>query len=261
MEGTNNEEETYIALRESGFSPEYVHVKQLENGTRKIKEFSLIFIPGGFSAGDYVRAGAIFSARLRKSSIGDFEEFSDLGKPIIGACNGFQVLAEMGMLPDADGKKSVDMTVSINESARFECRYIYLKVDANNPLMAGFQGRDIPWVAPVAHSEGRVIFSSDSLYEKMKKNGQVIFTYVDPEGKPGEYPWNPNGSRFSIAGISNRKGNVIGLMPHPERIYFPKLGIPAPGGDTFGNIFFRSLYEYTISSTEMSVSGVRSRVS
>ncbi len=251
MEGTNNEEETYVALKESGFSPEYVHVKQLEDRTRSLKEFSLIFIPGGFSAGDYVRAGAIFSARLKKASITDFEEFSDRGKPIIGACNGFQILAEMGLLPDVDGRRKVEMTVTTNESARFECRYIYLRVSGGNPLLSEFNGREGPWVAPVAHSEGRVIFSNDSFYDVIARNRQIQFTYVDPQGKDAGYPWNPNGSRHSIAGISNKKGNVIGLMPHPERIYFEKLGIPSPGGETFGHVFFRSLYAYTVSSPDL----------
>ncbi|MFG1519034.1 MAG: phosphoribosylformylglycinamidine synthase subunit PurQ [Thermoplasmataceae archaeon] len=246
MEGTNCEEESFFSLRYSGFDPEYVHVKELESGKRKLNDFSLIFIPGGFSAGDYVRAGAIFGSRLLSSRGEEMMEYIESERPVIGICNGFQVLTEMGILPDTEGNKEREVALTVNKSGRFECRYTYVRIKSKNVIMKEFSKQDARWLVPVAHSEGRVMFRNKDEYEKLERENQIPFVYSAPDGSESEYPWNPNGSFMGIAGLSNKKGNVIGLMPHPERIYFDNIQTEKFGNkpQTFGKMFFDQLYRY-----------------
>lgn len=216
MEGTNCEEETYIALMESGFTPEYVHLNHLRKGKAKLDDYELIFIPGGFSAGDYVRAGAIFAARLKATVWKDLVKFVEEGKFIIGVCNGFQVLIELGLLPATDGiSEAPEAALMPNDSGHFECRWVYLKNHSSKIFT------DVPEMItlPVAHAEGK-FYAPESVIEKIEAQKQVIFRYTSPYGST-EYPWNPNGSVNDIAAIMNPYGNVIGMMPHPERAYFP----------------------------------------
>lgn len=246
MEGTNNEAEVYRAFEETQILPEYVHIKELEKKQRSLEEFQALFIPGGFSAGDYIRAGILFAARLMESSRAEIEKFVDEKKPVIGTCNGFQVLAESGLLPDIDGKMSRDMVLSVNRSGRFECRTVYIKFSGNNHIMSSTLKKGQVLQVPVAHKEGQVIFRNRKVLEKLHENGQAIFTYVDEEGRKGEYPWNPNGSVDGIAGICNPEGNVIGLMPHPERAFNPynMSGREREGKTSTGRLFFKAIYNY-----------------
>ncbi|MGC8505951.1 MAG: phosphoribosylformylglycinamidine synthase subunit PurQ [Thermoplasmata archaeon] len=246
MEGTNCEEESFFSLKYSGFDPEYVHVKEIESGKRKLDDFSLIFIPGGFSGGDYIRAGAIFGARLLSSRGKELMDYIESERPVIGVCNGFQVLTEMGILPDSEGNTEREVALTVNKSGRFECRYTYIRIKSKNVIMKQFSRQDSTWLVPVAHSEGRVMFHDTDGYNKLEMNNQIPFVYSAPDGSSSEYPWNPNGSFMGIAGISNRKGNVIGLMPHPERIYFDngQTGRFGNKPQTFGKLFFDQLYKY-----------------
>ncbi|WP_393970772.1 phosphoribosylformylglycinamidine synthase subunit PurQ [Oxyplasma meridianum] len=247
MEGTNCEEEAYHAFQDSGFKPTYIHINELKNKRESLEHFSTIFLPGGFSAGDYIRAGSIFSARLSEYSRKDLERFVDEGKPIIGVCNGFQILAELGFIPDLDGKMERKVGLAPNSSNRFECRMSYVKMTGKTPMLKEIK-HDLPYMVPVAHAEGRIVTARDQNFlEKLDESGQIIFRYSNPDGTDALYPWNPNGSEGSIAGLSNFHGNVIGLMPHPERIYnfFGKL----PSGinkDVLGKNFFDSLYNYIL---------------
>ena len=243
MEGTNNEEEAFYSLKRSGFDSEYVHISEI--GKKRFENYDLLFIPGGFSAGDYIRAGSIFAARLMPH-MHDLEKFIDSGKILIGVCNGFQVLSELGLLPDSDGKKNRSMVLAVNNSNRFECRYTYVRYTSRNKIFRKYFSDRI-FQVPVAHMEGKVMFDSDKTLDSVLDNGQMLFQYTNEKGTDSSYPWNPNGSIMDIAALSNRSGNVIGLMPHPERVYY-SYQLMHDGNvyeDGTGKLFFDSLYQYT----------------
>ena len=246
IEGTNCEEESYIAFKEMGQEVEYVHLNLLKRGKKEIEEYDVLFIPGGFSAGDYVRAGAIFAARLKAIAMKAIKRFVDEGKTIMGVCNGFQVLIELGLLPGTEGiSDEPEAALMINDSNRFECRWTYLKKE-NESLFT----KNVPEriTLPVAHAEGKFI-TSERIMEEMKENGQIIFKYIKPDGSKAKYPWNPNGSLEDIAAITNAQGNVLGIMPHPERAFFSWqhpdwMRVKREHGD--GWYIFRSLVERKI---------------
>ena len=232
IEGTNCEQESLDAFKRLGANPEFVHLKQLLNidcnkdEERKISQFHCLMIPGGFSAGDYIRAGAIFAARIKSKLNKELIEFVKQEYPILCVCNGFQVLIELGLLPGIDNIISLfpDACLNINDSNRFECRPTFLKHENNGKCLftSKIPKNDIRLI-PSAHAEGKLLFPLDKqekYLKKLEKNDQIVFRYVDPDGNYAGYPWNPNGSISNIAGICNNIGNVFGLMPHPERSYY-----------------------------------------
>ena len=243
MEGTNNEDEAFHALKRSGARPEFVHIKELERGITSLRDYHIVFIPGGFSAGDYVRAGAIMAFRLKHAALEDLIFLDEERRPIIGVCNGFQVLTEMKLLPTSyDMKGGIALTV--NMSNRFESRTTFVRYSGRNPIFGDTFSTRKSWEVPVAHLEGRIVYSSTSLRDEVLGSGQVVFRYTDPLGNEAGYPWNPNGSEGNVAAISNEGGNIIGLMPHPERIYF---GFEAEKSDVdrpTGKAFFDALVNY-----------------
>jgi phosphoribosylformylglycinamidine synthase I len=225
MEGTNCEDEMADAFQMVGASSEKVHLKQLIGQApagmkRDLSDYDILALPGGFSAGDYVRAGAIFAARM-KSAIGpQLKKFVEGGKPVLGICNGFQILVELGLLPALEETMSSEPTAALytNDSGRFECRPTVLRNDNNGKCI--FTSR-IPQkktlMIPSAHAEGKLMSMDPRFIEKLIDNDQIVFRYVKDDGSKAEYPWNPNGSESDIAGICNPSGNVMGMMPHPER--------------------------------------------
>ena len=230
IEGTNCEEESYQAFARLGAQPELVHLKQLlgrdvrDAEKRDLFDYQILMVPGGFSSGDYVRAGAIWAARMRKLE-GPLTEFIREGRAVLGVCNGFQVLIELGLLPAFDGimSQQAQAVLTTNDSSRFECRPTLLKHEnKNNCIFTNklYKGQTI--LCPAAHAEGKLLFpedEADSFYARLEENDQIVFKYVDPEGNYASYPWNPNGSPHNIAGICNPEGNVMGMMPHPERVF------------------------------------------
>ena len=232
IEGTNCEYETCLAFRRLGAKSDMIHLKQLSK-KRNLFDYHCLIIPGGFSAGDYIRAGAIFAARIKSSLWNQLKDFVDLGFPVGGICNGFQVLVELGLLPGS-GMRAALCT---NDSGRFECRPTLLKHENRGKCIFT---RLIPeekiLLVPCAHAEGKFIFPAGKEEEYLKKlinNDQIVFRYVDSDGNYASYPWNPNGSFYNIAGICNSKGNVFGVMPHPERVFY---------GD--GRVIFESVLSY-----------------
>ena len=162
-----------------------------------------VVIPGGFSYGDYLRAGAIAGFSPIVSSI---REFAERGGPILGICNGFQILTEMGLLPGA---------LTRNAHLRFECRDIHLRVESNGPFTDMDEGTVLR--LPIAHADGRYHITEAGLAD-LDAHGQVAFRYCTQHGDPpGATDANPNGSVSDIAGVYNRQKNVLGMMPHPER--------------------------------------------
>lgn len=230
IEGTNCDEELATALRALGARPEIVHLKQLERDRvlpserRRLMDYALAFVPGGFSAGDYVRAGAIFAARIRASIGPDLEAFIEDGRLLGGICNGFQILTELGLLPGVRGGRlgSPAAALMTNDSNRFECRPTFISWQGGTfpPLARWPKGERL--YVPSAHAEGKLIlpFPAEEKLRTLEENGQVLFRWVAPDGGPAHYPWNPNGSIGDVAGLSNPEGNVFGLMPHPERSFF-----------------------------------------
>ncbi len=232
IEGTNCEQESLDAFKRLGSKPEFVHLKQLlhmdsnKDEIRDIFDFQCLMIPGGFSAGDYIRAGAIFAARIKSKLNEKLNNFVKEEYPIIGICNGFQVLTELGLLPGLDNKTSStpQACLNINDSDKFECRPTLLKHENNGKCIftTKIKKYDIRLI-PSAHAEGKLLFpldKQDYYLNKLEENDQIVFRYVDDNGDYAGYPWNPNGSVSNIAGICNNAGNVFGMMPHPERSFF-----------------------------------------
>ncbi len=246
MEGTNNEEEAYLSLSHAGALSEIVHIKKFENGLKKIQDYDILFFPGGFSAGDYVRAGAIMASRLKASIMGDLEDFIEEGKLIMGSCNGFQVIIELGLIPNIGESFKREAALAPNLSNRFEARTVYLKVNNNkSPFLRKFERGNILKL-PIAHAEGRFIVENNKILEEIRKNEMIALTYVNPEGIESGYPWNPNGSVLNIAGIHSKNGNIFGLMPHPERAFTGYTQSDWTRGEIkdYGKIIFESAIEY-----------------
>ncbi len=261
IEGTNCEQESYEAFKRLGTNPEMVHLKQLlhidcnTSEKRDVFDYQCIMIPGGFSAGDYIRAGAIFAARIKSKLQKNIKEFVNQGYPVLGVCNGFQILIELGLLP---GIKSLTGPVSksclnINDSNRFECRPTLLKHEnGGNCIFTSNIKKGEIRVIPSAHAEGKLIFplvNQDLYLKRLEEDDQIVFRYVDFRGDEKNYPWNPNGSISNIAGICNCEGNVFGMMPHPERAFFryqhsdwTRQGLNDIVGD--GRVIFESVIDY-----------------
>jgi phosphoribosylformylglycinamidine synthase len=206
----------------SGATAERVHVNKLIRGEKKLADYQIMAFPGGFSYGDDIASGKILANELKYRLGDDIKKFALAGKPIIGICNGFQVLVKMGLLPEpASFEQST--TLTFNDSDKFECRWVALKTERlKGAATKSLWTADLPDVIPlpVAHGEGKFVVAEKSELERIEANKQVVFRYVDDSGATDAYPANPNGAANGIAGICNGKGNVFGLMPHPERFVF-----------------------------------------
>ena len=219
--GTNCDMETAFAFEKAGGRPELVHINRLISRERSLREFAILAFPGGFTYGDDIAAGKVFANEVRHKLTDELRTFIADGRLIIGICNGFQILVKAGLLP-GNQRLEQEATLSINDSARFEDRWVHLRRPSGG---SGGQRsvcvwtRDLPEVIylPVAHGEGKFIASDASLLKRLNRAGQVVFRYCDAEGKPVQYPGNPNGSQEAIAGICDATGRILGLMPHPER--------------------------------------------
>jgi phosphoribosylformylglycinamidine synthase subunit PurQ / glutaminase len=182
----------------------------LWHGDDDLKGAELVVLPGGFSYGDYLRAGAMAAQSPVLRAV---RRHAEAGGLVLGICNGFQVLLEAGLLPGAMRR---------NKSLRFECRDVHLRVErADLPFTRRYAKGQV-LAMPIAHAEGNYEAAPEVL-DEVEANGQVVFRYVGPDGEVGE-EHNVNGSARSIAGIVNREGNVLGMMPHPERCAEAVLG-------------------------------------
>jgi phosphoribosylformylglycinamidine synthase subunit PurQ / glutaminase len=230
IEGTNCDHELQVALEHLGARAEVVLLKQFDGADvparerRFLADYSALFVPGGFSAGDYVRAGAIFAARVRASMGSELESFVRDGRIVAGVCNGFQVLTELGLLPGRRGGRlgPPEAALMTNDSGRFECRPTYVAWQGGVFAPLQDHPRGARFLFPTAHGEGKLVLAGEpgSRLRELEEAGQVLFRWVAPDGSAPAYPWNPNGSEGDVAGLTNPEGNVFGLMPHPERSFF-----------------------------------------
>jgi phosphoribosylformylglycinamidine synthase len=213
-DGINCDNETLEAFRLAGGIPRKALISDVEDRTVDLGEYHILAFPGGFSAADYLGAGKYYAMKA-KALIGDeIMRFVEEGKLIVGICNGFQILTNYPLLPSPTGERSISVTH--NESARFEDRWVHLKMNPDSPCVFT-KGIDMMHL-PCRHGEGRVAISDGITLESLRKGGQVVAWYSHEDGTraKGEYPANPNGSVEDIAGICDKTGKIFGWMPHPE---------------------------------------------
>ncbi|KJS16221.1 MAG: phosphoribosylformylglycinamidine synthase [Peptococcaceae bacterium BRH_c4b] len=214
-DGTNCDEETFYAFAKAGGDCRMVHVNQLRSGEEKLSSYHILALPGGFSYGDDVHSGKVLAVELTSLLKEQLQEFVEAGKPVLGICNGFQVLVRTGLLPERK-IGTINTTLMHNDSGKFECRWVNLLVEDSPCIFTrGMTEKTIS--IQVAHGEGRFYTDPETL-NRIESSRQVVFRYCDAGGKATAlYPANPNGSLNAIAGICDETGLVMGLMPHPER--------------------------------------------
>jgi len=212
--GTNCDKETAFAFYLAGACADLVHINNLVNTKVKLSDYHILALPGGFSYGDDIASGKIFANELKHKLADDLKKFIQDGKLIIGICNGFQILVKSGLLPGND-LLAQEASLIINDSGKFEDRWVHLRIAQNKCVWT----KGLPDIIylPVAHGEGKFIVQDKKVIERLKKNGQVVFQYCNIQGKSSGYPHNPNGALDDIAGICDKTGRILGLMPHPER--------------------------------------------
>lgn len=252
--GTNCDSETKRAFEDLGVNAQVIHANILAK-SQSLLDYDVLVLPGGFSYGDYVRAGAIWAKWLLAKLGRELGVFVDENRPILGICNGFQVLVEAGLLPGFEGVSAYPEAALAGNIWGYNCRWISLRHESEEKcLFTRRVPKDMVLHIPVAHGEGRFMFAREKekgFLRKLYENDQLVFRYCESNGEHAEggFPSNPNGSFHDIAGICNREGTILGLMPHPERAFY---GWQQPDwtsrqrlseyGD--GRLIFESLIDY-----------------
>jgi phosphoribosylformylglycinamidine synthase subunit PurQ / glutaminase len=242
--GVNCDQETAHAFELAGAAAEFLHVNQLLQRPRVMADYQILAIPGGFSYGDDIAAGRIFANQIRHHLSDAFASFIEAQKPIIGICNGFQVLVKTDLLPGRiAGREGQTCTLAHNDCGRFVDRWVHLAGKSQKCIWtAGVDRLELP----IAHGEGKFVPADDAVRKELWSNDQVALVYVRPDGTPaaGQPPHNPNGSTDDIAGVCDASGLVFGLMPHPERfvdaIQHPAWGRRGKTGVGEGLAIFRN---------------------
>jgi phosphoribosylformylglycinamidine synthase len=234
--GINSEMETQEALARAGMGADIVHINDLIDGKQNLLDYRLLVFPGGFSYGDDTGAGNAYANRVRNNLWRDVEEFLSGDNLILGICNGFQILANLGLVPAFDRQYRRDIALMPNRKGVLECRFVTLKPGADTLWTRGIERI----YCPVAHGEGNFSCSRETL-DRIRRRKMIAFTYCREDLSParGEYPYNPNGSLEDIAGITSEDGKVLGIMPHPERA-----------------MEFVNLYDWPLRREEMKRSGL-----
>ena len=209
--GTNCDFETRVAFEQAGAQVDSALITEFFRREKHLADYQIMVIPGGFTYGDDVSAGKIMANELKLRLGEDMRKFVDEGRLILGICNGFQVLVKAGILPDLPGQSTQPLTLTNNDSGKFECRWVYLQANEASPCV--FPRGISTLYLPVAHGEGKVM-AEPAIIDKLN----AVLYYADETGNTGAgYPHNPNGSVRNIAGICDTSGRIFALMPHPER--------------------------------------------
>jgi phosphoribosylformylglycinamidine synthase subunit PurQ / glutaminase len=203
--GINADRELAEAFGRAGAEVSFLHLNDVMSGPEVLKKYHIIGFPGGFSFADHLGSGLVLAGRCKKYLRKELEQFVKEGKLIIGICNGFQVLVKMGILPNLSGSWSREVSLIHNDSGKFEDSWVKVSFDRENRSV---WTRDLPDMElPIRHGEGRFITGSDTMLETLVTSHCIAVTYKER---------NPNGSTADIAGITDRTGRILGLMPHPE---------------------------------------------
>jgi phosphoribosylformylglycinamidine synthase subunit PurQ / glutaminase len=212
--GFNCDYETKHTFELAGAEAEIVHINELIFGEKKLVDYHILAVIGGFTYGDNIAAGKILSSRLKSNLWPQLEKFISDGKLIIGICNGFQALVKAGLLPALSGHDQQEVTLTFNDSGKFEDRWVTLKFNEDSPCVwtKGVDFLDMP----VRHGEGKFITDPATMKQLFDKN-LIVGQYAKNGGLAnGSYPENPNGSPSDVAAICDPTGRIFGLMPHPE---------------------------------------------
>ncbi len=280
--GINCDEEVMHCWRLAGATPTLAHINVLAENPSMLDDFQIITIPGGFSYGDDIAAGTILAQRIQHDLTEPMRRLVARGGGIFGICNGFQVLVKTGLLPGGDVARD-QVTITYNDSARFEARWVKLElctdrcpfltpIGENQSPAAGTPRRAFDFSPrgpsspteptpscvdgvtrtclelPVEHAEGKVVTASDMTVKQLEDRGQIALRYVDADGRYDRYPANPNGSVAGIAGLCDPTGRIFGLMPHPDRHFdhtnHPQWTRREPTGPPDGLTVFKNAVDY-----------------
>jgi phosphoribosylformylglycinamidine synthase len=256
--GINCEYETAHAHKLVGFEPDLLHINALMEDPAGIHNYTFITLPGGFLDGDDLGSAKAQAVRWRYQKIGkkgrrfidELIEFVAKGKIILGICNGFQLLVKTGLLPGLKGNYDTQtVTLTFNDAGRFEDRWVYLK---GNQFSRCIFTKDIDTIyLPVRHGEGKLVVDTQETLGQMRKNGHIVMQYCDEKGRvTPEYPYNPNGSIDSAAGLCDETGRIFGLMPHPEafihQTQHPRWTREQVGEGGDGLRIFQNAFKYVI---------------
>lgn len=214
--GINCEEETSKAFELSGGLTTIVHINDLIGNPKMLNDYQIMAFPGGFSYADDTGSGNALANKIKNNIEKEILDFAKQDKLIIGICNGFQILTNLGLVPAKENKYGERQAVLMhNAHARYECRWVKLKNTSQKCVWT----RNIDTLhCPIAHGEGN-FYAEKEVIDSLIKNDQIAFKYVKDDNSPAnqEFPFNPNGAMLDIAGICDESGRIFGLMPHPER--------------------------------------------
>lgn len=221
--GLNCEDESRYAWRLAGARPSLIHFSDLLARPQRLREFAALMFIGGFAYGDHMTSGHVFAFRAKHRLRAELGKFIDQGKLIIGACNGFQIMVKLGLLPGLDGEYFTQkLSIIQNDCGTFQDRWVRLRFEPSSPCVftRGLDFTDLP----VRHGEGKVFTLDKSLLGRLESLGCVPCRYADPvSGEPTQkFPHNPNGALNAIAGLCDPTGRIFGLMPHPEAYLYPE---------------------------------------
>ncbi len=220
--GINCETEMGAAYKKAGAEVTIIHFNELMNETYNLHDFDILNFPGGFSFGDDIASGKVMSNKVKykkmksgNTFIEEIQKFINNGKYILGICNGFQILVQLGLLPNINRNFEPETALVANNSNKYEDRWVYCKVNpqVKTPFLKGIDLLPVP----VRHGEGKLVIKDDATRKQIKDKNLIALQYADKQGNiTSEYPENPNGAEFSIAGLTDPTGQIFGLMPHPE---------------------------------------------